>query len=351
MFDRFVANARAGLAIDGLLVRMRISTVAGGGCPMSIWRLVIAGVLLSEAALTGCRGGSNVGGDGIISGVVSGPVAGGVKIDVAGPTSGATLTDAAGNYRVVKLEPGSYVVTPSLAGYSFTPPAMALELPGAAAVANFVGAKDTGCPPGAAVCTGPNKICGTVSGDIVANVTVFVSLPGGSTFSTLTDSEGRYSFSSLPDAQYLIGAFAGRGFTIPAEVPIQVTDSCLVQDFVVNEDTRPCAVDPSQCATTNMICGHINTASGSRVAGAQMSGFQNNAAEATGPLGSIPPTNSEGAYWFPGLMQNPPLGSPGFPGSDTITPTLAGYRFTPPTRTVTLAGSCVSDVDFIATPE
>src|SRR4051812_23758690 len=168
-----------------------------GACRMTLrGTACIAGLLLGTG-LADCRGHSSADVESI-SGVVSGPVVEGVKIDLAGPTTGATLTDGAGNYRFIDLERGSYVVTPSVAGYAFIPSAMAVELSGTAKVVNFVATQDTGCPPpGTPVCNGENRICGTVSGDVSANVKVFASLFGQTTFTAFTDSQGRYSFINL----------------------------------------------------------------------------------------------------------------------------------------------------------
>lgn len=58
-----------------------------------------------------------------IGGVVSGAWAEGVTVTLQGPAARTTTTNAAGEYTFVDLLPGSYVVTPALAGYDFVPSA------------------------------------------------------------------------------------------------------------------------------------------------------------------------------------------------------------------------------------
>jgi hypothetical protein len=56
-----------------------------------------------------------------ISGTVFGPVVSGVTVNLSGTSSGATTTDASGNFTFAGLSNGSYTITPSAPGYTFTP--------------------------------------------------------------------------------------------------------------------------------------------------------------------------------------------------------------------------------------
>jgi hypothetical protein len=56
-----------------------------------------------------------------LSGTVSGAVARNVMITLSGANTGSVVTDASGNYTFSGLAAGSYTVTPSLAGYIFSP--------------------------------------------------------------------------------------------------------------------------------------------------------------------------------------------------------------------------------------
>jgi inhibitor of cysteine peptidase len=59
-----------------------------------------------------------------ISGTVTtstGAILSGVTITLSGANSGTVLSDASGNYSFANLASGSYTVTPSMTGYTFTP--------------------------------------------------------------------------------------------------------------------------------------------------------------------------------------------------------------------------------------
>ena len=61
-----------------------------------------------------------------LSGTVSGAVAQNVVITLSGANTGSAVTDASGNYSFSGLAAGSYTVTPSLAGHTFTPASIAV---------------------------------------------------------------------------------------------------------------------------------------------------------------------------------------------------------------------------------
>jgi Glycosyl hydrolases family 16/Carboxypeptidase regulatory-like domain len=72
-----------------------------------------------------------------ISGTVT-PSAAGVLIALTGQSSGTTLTDSSGNYSFTGLPNGTYSLTPSQSGYTFTPSALPVTLNGGNASAiNF----------------------------------------------------------------------------------------------------------------------------------------------------------------------------------------------------------------------
>jgi hypothetical protein len=56
-----------------------------------------------------------------LSGTISGAVAENVLITLSGANTGSAVTDAQGNYSFSGLAAGSYTVTPSLAGHTFSP--------------------------------------------------------------------------------------------------------------------------------------------------------------------------------------------------------------------------------------
>ncbi|HPR63624.1 MAG TPA: pre-peptidase C-terminal domain-containing protein [Thermoanaerobaculia bacterium] len=66
-----------------------------------------------------------------ISGTVSGAVASGVTITLSGAASNTTTTDTSGNYSFSGLSNGSYTVTPSRSGYTFSPTSRSVTISGA----------------------------------------------------------------------------------------------------------------------------------------------------------------------------------------------------------------------------
>jgi streptogramin lyase len=66
-----------------------------------------------------------------ISGTVSGAVTSGVTVSLTGAASASTITDLSGNYSFGSIANGSYVLTPSLSGYAFSPANLSVSLSGA----------------------------------------------------------------------------------------------------------------------------------------------------------------------------------------------------------------------------
>jgi hypothetical protein len=65
-----------------------------------------------------------------VSGTVSGAVLSGVTITLSGSGSATTTTNASGNYSFPYIVDGSYTVTPSLTGYTFSPTNAAVSVNG-----------------------------------------------------------------------------------------------------------------------------------------------------------------------------------------------------------------------------
>jgi len=93
----------------------------------------------------GCGGGGGESGAPTysISGTVSGAVTNGVTIALTGAATTSTKTDASGNYSFSGLANGTYTVTPSLPGYTFTPSSTAVTVSGT----NVTGTNFTAAPP------------------------------------------------------------------------------------------------------------------------------------------------------------------------------------------------------------
>lgn len=82
--------------------------------------------------------------DGLVSGTVSGVVKAGVTITLSGDATATTTTDGSGNYSFLGYGNGSYTVTPSLAGYAFTPASSSITFSGTKFTKNFVATKASG---------------------------------------------------------------------------------------------------------------------------------------------------------------------------------------------------------------
>jgi Carboxypeptidase regulatory-like domain len=150
----------------------------------------------------------------IVSGTASGAVAQNVLINLSGLNTGSVLTDSSGNYSFSGLAAGRYAVTPSLAGFIFSPVSIVvtttsgINAPGI----NFTATANA---------SSASSISGTVSGVVVQNVTI--SLSGTNTGSALTDENGKFSFTGLAAGNYTVTpSLAGHAFS-PASSTVTTT--------------------------------------------------------------------------------------------------------------------------------
>lgn len=127
-----------------------------------------------------------------ISGTLTGGAAVGTKVTITGPSSTVVTTDGAGQYLVTGLTNGTYTVTPSATGYTFTPASRTITISGA----NVSGANFTS----AVIPT--YTVSGNVSG--AGGVIATVTLSGAASNSTLTDASGNYSFANLYNGAYTV---------------------------------------------------------------------------------------------------------------------------------------------------
>ena len=131
-----------------------------------------------------------------ISGTVSGDIRQSVNIAVSGAMSANVSTDANGNYSVSGLPNGSYTVTPSKAGYTFTQASRSVVISGADSSGNDF--------TSAAVLY---AVTGTVNGAVTAGVTITVAgtTETGSAFTTsMTTASGSYSVPNVPNGSYTV---------------------------------------------------------------------------------------------------------------------------------------------------
>jgi len=238
-----------------------------------------------------------------ISGRVTGDIQAGVTMTLSGSGSGTKTTDAAGNYSFIGLSNGTYTVTPSKSGYTFTP----------SSISNITisGASKTKQDFTAAT----YSISGRVTGDIQAGVTM--TLSGAASKTTTTDGSGNYSFTLLSNGTYTVTPNkSGYTFT-PLYWQVTISGASKIdKDFFAS--------------AIHSISGTVTFSS---------LGFSGVTMSLSNSTTGTAQTDSSGNYSFTGLIN----------GTYTVTPSLSSYTFTPTSIPVTISGEDVTGVDFIAT--
>ncbi len=270
--------------------------------------ILITLFLSAILTLSGCGGGgggSSAPATYSISGTVilSDAAQSGVTITLTGGTT--TTTDASGNYRFTGLANGNYTVTPSKTGYAFSPVSLAVSVSGADV---------TGKNFAATVAATTYSVSGTVSG--ATGVTI--NLSGTNTGSVVTGAGGAYTLSGLVAGSYTVTpSLPGYTFT-PTNKAVTIVDAnSTANDFV---------------ATAIPVAHSLSgTVSGATAAGVTIT--------VTGTANATATTGADGTYTVPGL----------FDGSYTVTPTKAGYTFSPNSTAVTMSGADVTGKNFTAT--
>ena len=233
----------------------------------------------------------------------------GVTMTLSGSGSGTTTTDADGAYSFTGLSSGTYIVTPSRSGYTFTPSSKQVT----ASCAVQLGVDFT------ASTAGPTySISGkvTLSGSGLSDVAMTLSGSGSGT--TTTDTSGNYTFSGLSNGTYTITpSKSGYAFT-PSSKSVTISSSNKTgQNFT------------ARVVATYSISGTV-TLSGSGLSDVTMT--------LSGSGSGTTTTDSSGNYSFTELSN----------GTYTITPTKSGYTFTPTTLSVTISGANQTGKNFTA---
>ena len=132
---------------------------------------------------------------------VSGTITGtsGATIALSGATAATATADASGNYSFTGLSNGSYTLTPSKAGFTFSPTNTPVTLSGA----NVTGVNFT------ATASPTWSISGTITGGGGATAT----LSGAANATVTADGSGNYSFSGLANGNYTVTP-AKAGYTM-----------------------------------------------------------------------------------------------------------------------------------------
>jgi YD repeat-containing protein len=118
-----------------------------------------------------------------------------VTMTLSGKASSTTSTDVNGSYSLANLVNGSYTVTPSKTGCTFSPTNIPVTINGA----NVTGEDFTGNCPVTTTYTISGKVT-TSMGAAISGATM--TLSGAKTGTTTTNSTGNYSFTGLANGSY-----------------------------------------------------------------------------------------------------------------------------------------------------
>jgi carboxypeptidase family protein len=158
---------------------------------------IIAGGKLYACSWTSFTGGGIVGAFSLpaamfsISGTVSPPASGsGTLLTLSGGASSTQTGDSSGNYTFAGLANGTYTVTPSKAGFTFSPASQTVTVSnGNVTAVNFTA----------------NGQTWSISGNVSTNgAGATVALSGAATASTTADNSGNYSFTGLANGTYTV---------------------------------------------------------------------------------------------------------------------------------------------------
>ncbi len=228
----------------------------------------------------------------------------------------SAVTDANGAYTITGLtynNSRTYTVAPSLAGYSFTPPSRT-NIRGGSSGVNFQ-----------AVSSQSYNISGTVTcgGEGLPGVTVRANSYTGSP----TDANGNYTI------------------TVPAScAPYTVTPS--MSGLTFTPANQSVMVTSANVTGINFAAQAPNVSISGQVADCYGTGIPGVTVTAHDPIGgtTITATTDSGGYYT--LAVGSQCDSVTF----TVTPALAGYSFTPTSKSVTISTTNVTGVNFQGLP-
>ena len=268
---------------------------------VAMWTLVVV--------LAGCAEGNSPHGalpKFTVAGSVAGPGNVNATMTLQGPGGPRTTkTDVSGAYQFLNVETGSYTLTTLQKGFAYSPPAQVLQVQAKelkVAQIISVAAEKT------------SAVGGTVSGG--APVGVVLTLKRGEEFagSTLTVEGGVFRIDGVLDGNYtLTPSLPGYAFTPQSQVVTVAGEAIAGKDFTSTAVPFPVG----------------GTVSGDVKAGVTLT-LVGNGKTLTATSDSL------GVFSVSNV----------FSGTYTLTPSLAGYKFIPATRTVTMNGATMTGQDF-----
>ncbi len=232
-----------------------------------------------------------------LSGTISGAGGNGTTVTLTGAATATTTANASGGYTFTGLGNGSYTVTPSITGFSFTPSSQAATINNANLTSvNFS--------------TVTYSISGTISGTGGNGATV--NLIGAATATVTANVNGNYTFTGLNNGAYTV-----------TPSPIGFAFTPLSQATTVN-NANVSGVNFSSTPTYS-ISGTISGPGGN---GATVT--------LTGAATATVNANASGNYSFTGLYN----------GAYTVKVSNTGVTFTPTSQSATINSANVSGVNF-----
>src|SRR5437773_889263 len=288
---------------------------SAGLCSRAGWAFLLV-VILSSAALSwGCAGFVAGQSQSIptppptysISETIS-PAAGGngATVTLSGTASATTTANSSGAYSFTGLANGTYTITPSRTGYTFSPRSATVTISGA----NVTSGADFAA-------TSTYSISGTIS-PTAGGSGATVTLSGAAIATTTATSSGAYSFTGLANGAYVVTpSLAGYTYS-PSGKNATINGANVTGiNFTANPQSN-----------TFSISGTITPTAGGSGATVTL----------IGPATATTTTDTAGNYSFGGLAN----------GSYTVTPSNSGYSFIPPNQSVTVNGANQTGVNFTA---
>jgi len=284
--------------------------------------LVLAAIILPAVFLWGCSGlvsGKTAASTTplqtySISGLIT-PAAGGsgAAVTLTGAGSGSATADASGAFTFSGLSNGTYTLTPSRAGYTFSPTSQSVMVNGANVTtgANFT----------ATQVTTTFTISGTISPTAGGNGAT-VALSGVASATTTANASGVYTFTGLANGTYTVTP-SHTGYTFSPVSQIAMVNGANVSgiNFTATVQTVP----------TFSISGTISPTAGGSGATVVLSGV----------VTASTTTDSSGNYSFSGLAN----------GNYAVTPNHTGYTFSPTSQSAPVNGANVTGINFTATAQ
>jgi Big-like domain-containing protein/carboxypeptidase family protein/SdrD B-like protein len=180
-----------------------------------------------------------------ISGTVTGSGASGTTLTLSGTASATTTANSSGAFTFSGLAKGTYAVTPSHSGFTFSPTSLAETI----TTANITGANFT------STAAATFSISGTItptSGGGGATVT----LSGAAAATTTTSSSGAYTFTGLANGSYTVTPNnSGFAFT-PASSAVTISGASKTGVNFTAASNAPHAVTLNWSASTSKVSGY-----------------------------------------------------------------------------------------------